>query len=134
MIYLLDTTICVYIINRHPSQVREQLEQHQQDDICVSSMTVAELRHGADKSSRPAQNHTQLDDFLLPLSVYMFGTEAASAYGNIRAELERQGTPVGPLDTLIAAHALSLKAVLVSNNTREFERVPGLRLEDWTRL
>lgn len=132
MVYLLDTNICAYIINRRPSVVRERLLEHQHDEIGVSSLTAAELRYGADKSSRPGQNHESLDKFLLPLSIYDFGGAAARGYGPVRVGLERQGTPIGPLDTLIAAHALSLGAVLVTSNTREFERVPGLRLEDWT--
>lgn len=129
MVYLLDTNICAYIINQRPPIVRERLLEHQHDEVGVSSLTVAELRYGAHKSSRPRQNHESLDKFLLPLGIYDFGEAAARGYGPVRAGL---GTPIGPLDTLIAAHALSLGAVLVTNNTREFERVPGLRLEDWT--
>lgn len=130
--YLLDTNICAYIINRRPAQVRERLAQRSDDGVSISSLTVAELRYGADKSSRPAQNHENLEKFFLPLSICDFGAEAATVYGKIRAQLEQRGTPIGPLDTLIAAHALSLNATLVTNNTREFGRVPGLRLEDWT--
>lgn len=134
MSYLLDTNICAYIINRRPPGVRERLTRHRNDDVSVSSLTVAELRYGADKSSRPEQNHESLDKFLLPLGIYDFDAEAAAAYGGLRVTLEQRGTPIGPLDTLIAAHALSLGATLVTNNTREFERVSKLRLEDWTAL
>lgn len=130
--YLLDTNICAYIINRHPAQVRERLARCSADEVSVSSLTVAELRYGADKSSRPAQNHGSLDAFLSPLGIYDFDAKAAAAYGSIRVELEQRGTPIGPLDTLIAAHALSLDATVVTNSTREFSRVPGLRLENWT--
>ena len=133
-LYLLDTNICAYIINRRPLQVRERLAHYRANEVGVSSLTIAELRYGADKSSRPAQNHENLAVFLLSLSSYSFGVDAALAYGKLRATLERQGAPIGPLGTLIAAHALSLGATLVTNNTREFERVPELRLEDWTRL
>lgn len=130
--YLLDTNICVYIINLRPLGVRERLAQHGADEVGVSSLTIAELRYGADRSSRPARNHENLDKFLLPLDLYDFDVDAAASYGKVRAELEQRGTPIGPLDTLIAAHALSLDATLVTNNTREFGRVPELRLEDWT--
>ena len=129
--YLLDTNICAYIVNKRPPHVRQHLARHGADNIGVSSLTVAELRYGADKSSRPVQNHESLDVFLLPLNVYDFGVKAASAYGSVRVYLERRGTPIGPLDTLIAAHALSLGATLVTNNTREFERVPELLVENW---
>ncbi len=95
-------------------------------------MTAAELRHGAAKSSRPEQNMEAPDAFLLPLEVLGFGDEAAAAYGGVRTTLERARTPTGPLDTLIAAHAVSLGATLVTNNVREFSRVAGLEIEDWT--
>lgn len=130
-LFLLDTNICAYLINRRPAGVYERLLQHQNDGVSLSSLTVAELRYGADKSSRPAQNHGALDEFLVPLGVFAFDAEAAAAYGQLRVDLERRGTPIGPLDTLIAAHALSLGAVLVTNNVREFARVPGLRVENW---
>lgn len=94
-------------------------------------MTVAELRYGAEKSGRPSQNLKALSQFLLPLEIADFGVDAAAKYGRVRATLERQGVPIGPLDTLIAAHALSLGVTLVTNNTREFERVPNLALENW---
>ena len=127
---LLDTNICAYIINRRPVRVSERLLRHR-GGVGISSLSVAELRYGADKSSRPAQNHEALDKFLAPFGVYAFDAEAAAAYGKIRADLERRGLPIGPLDTLIAAHALSLGATLVTNKTREFERVPELRFENW---
>lgn len=130
-LFLLDTNICAYLINRRPTGVYERLLQHHNDGVSLSSLTVAELRYGAAKSSRPAQNHGALDEFLVPLSVSAFDAEAAAAYGRIRVDLERRGLPIGPLDTLIAAHALSLGAVLVTNSVREFARVPGLRVENW---
>ena len=95
-------------------------------------MTAAELYYGAEKSSRPEQNLEALGTFLLPLEILAFGPVGAAAYGRVRAALERLGTPIGPLDTLIAAHALGLGVTLVTNNVREFSRVPGLEIEDWT--
>lgn len=108
-------------------------ERYEVGEIGVSSITVAELSYGAEKSSRPAQNLEALGKFLLPLELVTFGPEAAAAYGQIRATLEWAGTPIEPLDTLIAAHALSLGVTLVTNNLREFERVPDLQVEDWVR-
>lgn len=99
--------------------------------VLEANITVSELRYGVEKSTRPQQNRAALEQFLLPLEVMGFGEEATKHYGCIRATLESRGTPIGPLDTLIAAHALSLGATLVTN-TREFERVPDLRMEDWT--
>ncbi len=109
-----------------------RFEDFEVGEIGVSSVTAAELRHGAEKSSRPGRNHEALGAFLLPLEVLGFGDEAAAAYGRVRAALERAGTPIGPLDTLIAAHAVSLGVTLVTNNVREFSRVAGLEIEDWT--
>ncbi|MGH3088573.1 MAG: PIN domain-containing protein [Rubrobacteraceae bacterium] len=106
-------------------------EEFEVGEIGVSVATVAELRYGVEKSARVEQNSEALDRFLLPLEIASFDLEATVSYGRIRAALERRGTPIGPLETLIAAHAISLDAALVTNNTREFERVPGLRVEDW---
>jgi len=130
--YLLDTNVCVFVIRRKPASVLARLEGHSADDIGISTVTLAELRYGADKSQRPAQNHAALDAFLVPLQVIDFDAAAAECYGRVRAELERRGTPIGPLDTMIAAHSLCLALPLVTNNTAEFSRVPGLQLEDWT--
>jgi len=130
---LLDTNVCIHIIRRRPPEVLSNFERFEVGDVSVSSVTVAELSYGAEKSSRPEQNREALSRFLLPLENVAFGPEAAAAYGRIRAALERAGTPIGPLDTLIAAHAVSLGVALVTNNVREFERVPNLDIEDWTR-
>ena len=130
---LLDTNVCIYIIRRRPPKVLSNFERFEVGEVGVSSVTVAELSYGAEKSSRPEQNWEALSQFLLPLEVVAFGPEAAAAYGRIRVALERAGTPIGPLDTLIAAHAISLGVTLVTNNVREFERVPNLDVEDWTR-
>jgi tRNA(fMet)-specific endonuclease VapC len=129
---LLDTNVCIHVIRRRPQTVLRRFEDYGIGEVGVSSVTVAELRYGAEKSSRPEQNLEALGRFLLPLEVLVFGGEAAAAYGQVRAGLERAGTPIGPLDTLIAAHAVSVSVTLVTNNTREFRRVPGLEIEDWT--
>ena len=110
-----------------------RFEDYEVGEVGVSSVTAAELSYGAEKSSRRGQNLEALGAFLLPLEVLAFGPEAAAAYGRVRAALEKAGTPIGPLDTLIAAHAAGLGVTLVTNNVREFSRVPGLEIEDWTR-
>ena len=130
---LLDTNVCIHIIRRRPQAVLRRFEDYGIGEVGISSVTVAELRYGAEKSSRPKQNLEALGRFLLPLEVLAFGEEAAAAYGRVRATLEKVvGTPIGPLDTLIAAHAVSMGVMLVTNNTREFQRVPDLEVEDWT--
>ena len=98
---------------------------------CISSITLAELEYGMKHSSNPAKNEQALLRFLVPFSVLPFGPAAASEYGEIRAYLQGQGTPIGPLDMLIAGHARAESMILVTNNVREFERVPGLKLENW---
>lgn len=132
MPYLLDTNICTYVIRKRHKGVIERFRQYPLSDLMISSLSTAELYFGIAKSERREHNLDVLERFLLPLTVYPFDYEASKIYGHLRAELEQRGTPIGPLDTLIAAHALSLNATLVTNNTREFGRVPGLRLEDWT--
>lgn len=131
MIFLLDTNTCIYLIRERPPEVLRRFEEHAVGDIGVSSVTAAELHFGVQSSQRPAQNLRALEQFLLPLAVVEFGHSAAAAYGRIRASLEGRGTPIGPLDTLIAAHALSLGLTLVTNNEREFTRVPDLEVENW---
>lgn len=129
---LLDTNTCIYLIRRRPKEVLQRFERFEVGEVGVSVITVSELRYGVEKSTRPEQNLRALEQFLLPLEVLNFGSEATVSYGRVRASLEERGMPIGPLDTLIAAHALSLGATLVTNNTREFERVSGLQIEDWT--
>jgi len=131
MKYLLDTNICVYIIRQRPPWVRERFNAFPIGDIGISSISMSELSYGVAKSSQPERNHAALDRFLLPLTVLPYDSKAAQYYGGIRANLEKTGTPIGPLDLLIAAHALSLDVTLVSNNTKEFARVTGLRLVNW---
>jgi len=131
MKYLLDTNICIAIIRNKPVNVIKKLTSHKPGDVGVSVITVAELVHGTQKSSQPEQNMTALDQFLLPLDIADFDQNAATAYGQLRAYLERQGNLIGSMDMLIAAHGLSLDVVLVTNNVREFQRVPNLKIEDW---
>jgi tRNA(fMet)-specific endonuclease VapC len=132
MNYLLDTNICVLLIRQKSPQVLAKLISHSIMDIGVSAMTVAELQHGVQKSSQPTQNQHAFDQFLLPLTVLAFDTEDALIYGQIRAGLEAQGLPIGAIDSLIAAQAVHYGLILVTNNVREFARVPDLVIEDWT--
>jgi tRNA(fMet)-specific endonuclease VapC len=129
---LLDTDTCIYALKGNASVV-DQLLSRSRADVSVSVITEAELRTGAAKSSSPAKTSRLLENFLRPLAVVDFTSVDAAAYAQLRAKLERAGTPIGPLDTLIAAQAVSRKLVLVTNNEREFGRVPGLRLENWSR-
>ena len=125
---LLDTYI--YIINAKPPEVLVRFRQYRLGEVGLCSVVAAELAYGVAKS-RSARNKAALEMFLAPLEILPFDTKAVWAYGALRANLERQGQPIGALDAMIAAHALSLDAPLVTHNTREFERVPGLRLEKW---
>ena len=134
MIYLLDTNICIYIIKKKPPNVLRKFKTYSIGDIGISSITVAELRYGVEKSKYGARNRRAVEQFLTPLAIADFDAKAAQTYGQIRASLESKGTPIGPLDTLIAAHALSLGVTLVTNNTKEFSRVPGLKLENWAAI
>ena len=127
---LLDTTICIYIINAKPVAVLERFQRYQMGDIGVCSVVAAELAFGVAKSGS-IRNREALKMFLAPLVVLPFDESAIWYCGDLRADLERRGTPIGSLDTMIAAHALSLQATLVTNNIREFSRVPGLRLDNW---
>lgn len=132
MSHLLDTSICVFLIRNRGSSVRQRFEAFDIGDLVISAITEAELRFGADKSADPSKNHRQLDRLLVTLPVVEFGSCAAMHHGQIRSELERVGTPIGPLDQLIAAHARSLDLTLVTNNTGEFSRVRNLKIEDWS--
>lgn len=131
MIYMLDTNICIYAMKNKPVEVLQRFQQELANGLCISSITLAELEYGMQHSSNPAQNEQALLRFLAPLSVLPFGPAAASEYGEIRAYLQSQGTPIGPLDMLIAGHARSENMVLVTNNVQEFKRVPGLTIENW---
>jgi len=130
---LFDTDVCIYLINRRPGfeQMLERLDGVPRTQTFVSTITVAELQHGVAKSARRNHNLKRVIHFLGNFEVAPFDESAATAYGPLRAELERKGRPIGPLDTLIAAQAIALRAVLVTNNTREFGRVRGLDVESW---
>ena len=122
MKFLLDTNICVFLIRNQFERIHDHVRSHQVGEIGVSSITEAELRFGADKSSDPGKNHAALERLFLTLPVLAFDSGCAREYGRIRATLEKTGAPIGPLDTLIAAHALSEGMTVVTNNTREFKR------------
>ena len=128
--YLLDTNICIYIINRRSMEVFDRFEGLKVGQVAVSSITGAELSFGVEKSGS-TRNRQALDKFLAPLDILAFDEAAMRAYGSLRTHLEGQGTPIGSMDMLIASHALALEATLVTNNAREFQRVPGLVLENW---
>lgn len=131
MRYLLDTNTCVALIRQRPPEVLSRITKHQITDIAVSVLTIAELQYGVNKSSQVQQNQQALDQFLIPFTFLDFDYAAAQAYGPIRATLEAQGIPIGPLDTLLAAQAVAHNLVLATNNTKEFSRIPQLILEDW---
>ncbi|MDD5760267.1 MAG: type II toxin-antitoxin system VapC family toxin [Desulfobulbaceae bacterium] len=128
---MLDTTICIYIIKQQPVAVLKRLLEYQVGNIGISSITLSELRYGVAKSTHQEKNTKALDEFITPLEVVSFDEEAAHVYGNIRATLEKAGTPIGSMDMLIAAHAVSLGIPLVTNNAREFVRIPALNIIDW---
>ncbi len=127
---LLDTNTCIYVINNKPPEVFLRFRRFVLGEIGVSSVVAAELAFGAAKSAS-ARNRHALELFLAPLEILPFDEAAVWAYGDLRADLERRGESIGSLDTMIAAHALSLNALLVTNNTREFAKVKGLQLDNW---
>ena len=130
MKWMLDTDTCIALVKKNPTALRK-LRGKSIGQVGISSITLGELAFGAGKSSRPKEAHEALSEFLLALEVGAFDDAAAMQYGEVRASLARRGKPIGPLDTLIAGHALSIQAILVTHNTREFGRVAALRLEDW---
>jgi tRNA(fMet)-specific endonuclease VapC len=131
MKYMLDTNICIYLIRKKPVQVIKRLQNTSISEIGISVITLSELEYGVAKSSNKTQNRLALAEFLAPLEVVPFAESAAARYGEIRAFLEIKGTPIGAYDLMIAAHALSLNLTLVTNNTREFERIAKLKIENW---
>ena len=132
MKYLLDTNICIYIINEKPKKVLRKFEQCPVHEFAISSITHAELQFGVEKSKNKHLNQNALDEFLLPLTILPFhGKNLVVCYGEIRAFLESKGKTIGPLDTLIAAHALSLDLTIISNNIKEFSRIRNLKCENW---
>ena len=127
---MLDTNICIYVINEGDESVRERFEEHA-PEICISSITYAELCYGVVNSTHIERNTRELDVFRLDLEILPFGEDAGMHYAEIRRALRRRGTPIGANDLLLAAHARSLGAMLVTNNRSEFDRVPELRVENW---
>jgi tRNA(fMet)-specific endonuclease VapC len=132
MIYMLDTNICIYIIKKKPADVIKRFQKARISDIGISSITLSELVYGVVKSLKPEQNHVALAQFAAPLEILAYDHKASQYYGDIRYNLEKQGTAIGALDMLIAAHALSMGCILVTNNEKEFNRVPNLKVENWT--
>lgn len=130
MKFLLDTDTCIHALKQH-GRVLERLLAHSRSDVAISVITEAELRTGVAKSTSPTKTRQLVENFLRPLSIVEFVGHDAEVYAAVRVRLERAGTPIGPLDTLIAAQAVARKLILVSNNLREFGRVAGLRLENW---
>ncbi len=131
MKYMLDTNICIYIIKNNPKSIAEKFALLDIGQVCISSITLSELMYGVEKSQHIKKNKTALEKFTLLLDVMAFDDSAANHYGNIRAYLEKKGTVIGPLDLMIAAHARSLSYKLVTNNEKEFLRVPQLKIENW---
>ena len=129
--YLLDTNICIYIIKRRPEKVFKKFRSLSIGQVGISSITHSELCFGVKKSKYANRNESALNQFTAPLEVLAYPEEAGMIYGTIRAQLEREGKPMGPLDTLIAAHAHYLGYTLITNNLSEFSRVEGLRVENW---
>lgn len=128
--YMLDTNIAIYVIKYRPMEVRDTFNENT-GMMCISSITLAELLHGVEKSDHPARNLRKVEDFVSRLEVVDYDSAAAAHYGEIRSDLEKKGTPIGVNDLHIAGHARSLSLTLISNNIREFERVDGLRLDNW---
>lgn len=131
MKYLLDTNICIYLIKQQPREVIDKFQGFAPSEIAISTVTVAEMMYGVEKSQQKEKNRSALELFLAPLEIIDFDYKAAQRYGTIRAILEVKGTPIGAYDLLIAAHANSLGVILVTNNEREFRRIPDLVVENW---
>ena len=131
MRYMLDTNICIYAIKHKPPQVFQKLQEHDPAEICISSITYAELIHGVEKSQAIEKNRLALALLLSNIEILDFDSKAADEYGKIRADLEKKGTPIGPLDMMIAGHAKSLNYTVVTNNIGEFKRVVDLKIDNW---
>lgn len=129
--YMLDTNICIFTIKNRPQQVRDAFNRSH-DQLCISSVSLMDLIYGAEKSASPEKNLSVVEGFVARLEVLPYDELAASHTGQLRAELARSGTPIGSYDQLITGHARSRGLIMVTNNRREFDRVPGLRVEDWT--
>lgn len=130
--YLLDTNIIIYTLKNKFENIKVMIESAGMNNVCVSSLTVAELEHGAAKSSNPDKSRALMYEFLTPFEIMNFDTKSAEFYGRIRADLERCGQIIGPMDLLIASVAMANNGIIVTNNEREFERIKGLKIENWT--
>ncbi len=133
MKYLIDTNICMYIMNNQPPEVLKKFKSLGLGDVGISSITVSELYYGACKSKRIKENIKRLEEFLYPFEVLEYDENASKVYGKIRANLEKKGQVIGPLDMLIAAHALSRQLIIITNNTQEFKRISSLQVENWVK-
>ena len=133
MIYLLDTNICIYLINKKTSIILDHIRSKESDDIAISTITIAELEYGILRSKYPDQNRIALLEFLVPFQILNFDELAAVHYGSIRYELELKGKVIGPMDLLLAAQALSRNLIFVTNNEKEFIRINKLHIENWTK-
>ena len=133
MKYLIDTNICIYVMNQRPPRVIQRFRQFEPGEIVLSIITVCELWYGVAKSMHREKNQRRLEAFLIPFEILNFDETAAEAYGHLRVQLEKSAQSIGPLDLLIAAHALSRKLALVTNNEKEFKRVQGLKVENWSK-
>ena len=133
MSYLLDTDICIYIIKKKPAAVLGRVQSRQPGEITISTITLAELGYGIARSHYPDRNRVALLEFLLPFTILDFDQRASAVYGEIRSSLESRGRPIGPMDLLLAAQAKAHNLILVTNNEKEFKRIGGLRVENWTR-
>ncbi len=133
MKYLIDTNICIYIMNERPLEVIQKFKKQEVGQIGISSITVSELHYGVSKSRFQEENLKRLEEFLTPFQVLSYDEIASRYYGEIRSNLEANGNVIGPLDLLIAAHALSQKLILVTNNEKEFIRIPSLKVENWVK-
>ena len=131
MKFMLDTNICIYLIRKNPVRVLKKLQEIKASEVCISSITLAELEYGVQKSKNQNQNRIALTEFIAPLEIGPFEEDAAIKFGEIRTWLEKKGSVIGAYDMLIAAHALSLNVTLVTNNLREFIRIPSLKVENW---
>jgi tRNA(fMet)-specific endonuclease VapC len=133
MNYLIDTNICIYLMNHYPEKVIQKFKQVEVGDIGISTISVSELQYGVSKSVHREKNQKRLREFLAPLEICAYDTTAALAYGDIRQYLERNGRLIGPLDMLIAAHALGHGWTLITNNEDEFKRILKLKVENWAK-
>jgi len=131
MKYLIDTNICIYIMNNHPPEVLEKFKHIGVGEVGISSISVSELHYGACKGKKTKENIKRLEEFLYPFEILTYDEEASREYGKIRSHLEKKGQVIGPLDMLIAAHAMSNKLTIITNNTKEFKRIKSLKVENW---